>query len=62
MPIVSHAELLAFVEWQQLFGVGIGLMDAHLLASARASPETLLWTRDKRLHTQAVRLEVAFAP
>lgn len=57
----SHAEVMALVEWQRLFGTGIGLVDAHLLASVRAVPGALLWTRDRRLRTQAERLGVAYA-
>ena len=58
----SHAEVMALVEWHCLFGIGIGIVDAHLLASVRAVGSALLWTRDKRLHAQAERLSVAYQP
>lgn len=54
--VASDEEVLHFIESQALFGAGIGYIDAHLLASARISPNTLLWTRDKRLLAESVRL------
>lgn len=62
MPFVTVAEddeVLALIEQRRLFGIGIGLVDAHLLASALLSPETKLWTRDRRLREAAGRLGVA---
>jgi predicted nucleic acid-binding protein len=58
-PIVLPNEIDFFIETQTLFGLGIGLIDVHLLASTRLSPNTRLWTRDKRLFTAAMRLELA---
>ncbi|HEU0044376.1 type II toxin-antitoxin system VapC family toxin [Sphingomonas sp.] len=55
----THAEVMALIEWQQLFSLGMGLADVHLLASARVAPHVRLWTRDKRLRAQADRLMVA---
>ncbi|MFL6859142.1 MAG: type II toxin-antitoxin system VapC family toxin [Allosphingosinicella sp.] len=57
----SHAEVMAMIEWLGLFNSGLGYVDAHLLAATQQLPKGLLWTRDKRLHAQAVRLGVAFA-
>ena len=48
------------IDEHKLWGTGIGYSDAHLLASARLSPDGYLWTRDNRLHAQAVRLGVAY--
>ncbi len=58
----SHAEVMAMIEWLDLFSSGIGYVDAHLLASARQVGSGRIWTRDKRLHAQAERLGVAYAP
>lgn len=44
-----------------LMGLGIGWIDAHLLASARLSTAAL-WTRDSRLHKAASSLALAYAP
>ena len=52
-------EVLAMIDNLQLFGKGIGYVDAHLLASARLTPGTQLWTRDRRLGEVAVQLGVA---
>lgn len=50
----------SLVETQKTFGKGIGYIDVHLLASMQLTPETLLWTRDKRLHELALALSQAF--
>src|SRR5690606_10660882 len=44
-PVVGRAEVLAFTAGEKLHGLGIGLVDVHLLASAHATLGTLLWTR-----------------
>lgn len=58
----SHAEVMALVEWQQLFSKGIGFVDAHLLTSVRFTDGCTMWTRDNRLRAQAERLGIAYAP
>jgi predicted nucleic acid-binding protein len=60
-PVAFADEVNFFIEKHSLFGLGIGLIDAHLLASTRLSGNTRLWTRDKRLLTVAVRLNLAAA-
>lgn len=52
-------EVLQFIDRQQLFGLGIGYVDAHLLAAMRLMPGAVLWTRDKRLLAVATRLAIA---
>lgn len=59
--VVGHEELLEFISDAKLYELGIGLVDTHLLASARAIKGTLLWTRDRRLADAAIRLELHFA-
>ncbi|MCK2096873.1 type II toxin-antitoxin system VapC family toxin [Thauera aromatica] len=54
-------EVLHFIEAQGLFGLGIGYMDAHLLAAVMLAPGTRLWTRDRRLSTASARLGLAYA-
>ncbi|OGT10818.1 MAG: ribonuclease [Gallionellales bacterium RIFCSPHIGHO2_02_FULL_57_16] len=56
VTVASDVEVSHFIENQALFGTGIGYIDAHLLAAVRLSPGTLLWTRDKRLLAESVRL------
>jgi predicted nucleic acid-binding protein len=54
--IATDEEVLAFITQDNLFGLGIGYVDAHLLASVRLTPNTLLWTQDKRLRAAAEQL------
>lgn len=53
--IAEHDEVLRFISTRKLFGKGIGLVDAHLLASVTISGDQL-WTRDKRLRAMALQL------
>ena len=55
----SDTEVLRFINQQALHGLGIGYVDAHLLASVRLTAGGSLWTRDKRLQAVADRLGVA---
>lgn len=63
--VATEGEVLAFIDRQALFangalfGIGIGYVDAHLLAAARLTPDTLIWTRDKRLQAAADRMSLA---
>lgn len=54
--IATDEEVLSFINQSNLYGLGIGYVDAHLLASVRLTPETLLWTQDKRLRAAAEKL------
>jgi hypothetical protein len=57
--IARHDEVLDFIERHQLFGVGIGYVDVHLLVSTQLTPGSTLWTRDRRLSAAASRLGLA---
>ena len=59
LPPATHGEVLSFVEVQALYGIGLSLVDAHLLAAIRLSPADRLWTRDRRLGDAAERLGVS---
>jgi len=54
----THDEALYLLGTHNLMGKGIGFVDLHLLASALLSKNTLLWTRDQRLHKLARSLSV----
>jgi len=56
----SHAEALFFLEQKRLMGRGIGYVDLHLLVATALSPDTRLWTRDKRLQKIAGDLKLSF--
>ena len=52
-------EILEFIEDQKLIGVGIGLVDVHLLASALLT-KALLWTTGRNLRAAAARLNILY--
>ena len=54
----SLQETMAFVERENLFGLGCGLVDFLLLASVMMTPGVALWTLDKRLCALAGRFGV----
>lgn len=59
LPSVQAAtdkEVQSFIDHHKLFGMGIGYVDAHLLAGTLLSVGAKLWTRDKRLRNAALRL------
>jgi predicted nucleic acid-binding protein len=55
----TDSEVLAFIEAEELWGVGVGYVDTHLLAAARLTG-VRLWTVDRRLAGAAARLGTAF--
>lgn len=59
---ISTADLLQFLSDHVIHGTGIGMVDAHLLASAHGQAGVSLWSTDKRLAKQAERLGIAFDP
>ncbi|QRZ15799.1 type II toxin-antitoxin system VapC family toxin [Paracoccus methylovorus] len=56
--VASHAEVMALIEARQLFSLGIGYVDAHLIAATLLAPGTTLWTRDRRLSAAAARVGI----
>jgi predicted nucleic acid-binding protein len=56
---ISNDEALYFIEEKRLIGLGIGIVDVHLLASAIIT-NTPLWTTDRRLREVARRLDVLY--
>jgi predicted nucleic acid-binding protein len=60
-PVAFADEVNLYIESHALFGLGIGLIDVHLLASTQLAINTKLWTRDKRLLTIANRLNLAYS-
>lgn len=56
--VAQLAEVRSLIEARRLCGLGIGLVDAHLIASILISSPTLLWTRDKPLRKVAERLGI----
>jgi predicted nucleic acid-binding protein len=56
--VASTAEVRGLVESRQLYARGIGLIDAHLIASALLTPNTSLWTRDERFRQVAQEINI----
>jgi predicted nucleic acid-binding protein len=56
---VAHMrEVRLMIEARRLYSLGIGLTDAHLIASVFINPSTLLWTKDKPLRKAAEALGI----
>jgi predicted nucleic acid-binding protein len=60
-PAVTHREVVEFVRVRKLTGLGIGWIDAHLLASSIVG-RMPLWTADTRLQRAAGGLGSAYDP
>ena len=59
--VAEDEEVLRLIDRQALSGRGIGYVDAHLLAAARLTAGSRLWTLDRRLQTVAGQLGLAAA-
>jgi len=57
--VASDGEVLSLIDRRTLFGRGIGYVDAHLLAAARLTAGSKLWTHDRRLQAVAAQLDLA---
>ena len=55
----EHYEILRFIEAHHLMGIGLGLIDVHLLASALIS-KVPLWTADKHLKSASIELYINY--
>lgn len=58
-PVATDDEVSAMIERRSLWGLGIGYVDAHLLASVSLQAGLKLWTRDARLKATAETLGLA---
>jgi hypothetical protein len=56
--VAQLSELRLMIEARRLYSLGIGLTDAHLIASVFLNSSTLLWTRDKPLRKVAEALGI----
>jgi predicted nucleic acid-binding protein len=55
-------EVRGFIEREQLYGLGHGVVDLALLASTLLTPGARLWSLDRRLAQLAQRFDIAFRP
>jgi predicted nucleic acid-binding protein len=53
--VASIDEVMRLLHEAKLYGIGIGFVDLHLLASILLSKEVSLWTRDKRLREACLK-------
>ena len=51
--VAQVSEVRLTIEARRLYNRGIGLIDAHLVASVFINPSTVLWTKDKQLRKVA---------
>jgi len=58
MRMPNLAEVRLMIEARRLCGMGIGLIDAHLIASVFLNSPVVLWTRDKPLRKVAEGLGI----
>jgi predicted nucleic acid-binding protein len=58
--VATSGEILRLINNNGLARTGIGYVDSQLLASARLTPDALMWTRDRRLDRVADRLGLAY--
>ena len=62
LPVTEDSLVLYFIEQNNLAGLGIGYVDAHLLAAATLEPPTRILTLDKCLRAAAEPMELAYYP
>jgi predicted nucleic acid-binding protein len=58
-PAIEFDEFIFFIERNWLMGIGIGIVDVHLLASAQLT-QIPLWTADRRLKSAATKLNLVY--
>jgi hypothetical protein len=61
VKVAQLNEVRHMIEAHALFSKGIGLTDAHLIASCLMTPGTQLWTRDSALKNVAGALGILVA-
>lgn len=56
------SEVMDFIERENLYGQGCGIVDMILLASTLITPGSALWTLDKRLSSISEKFGVNYSP
>ena len=62
LEVAQISEVRHLIETRRLYTLGIGLVDAHLIASVFITPATVIWTTDKPLRKVAEELGVHASP
>lgn len=60
--VATAPEIAEFIERHALSSLGIGYVDAALLAATALTADARLWTRDKRLAAASARLDLHTDP
>lgn len=60
VKVVRQNEVRHMIEAHALYSKGVGLNEAHLIASCLLTPGTQLWTRDAKLEKVAKTLGILF--
>ena len=58
VQVAQMGEVRLMIEARRLYSLGIGPIDAHLIASVFINSSSLLWTKDKRLRKAAEGLGI----
>ena len=58
----SIKDVLSFIENEKLYGHGCGIVDITILTACLVTPNTKIWTLDKRLKALADRFNVMYQP
>ncbi len=59
---VEEGGFYDFLEQNEVNGKGLGFVDIHLLAAAAQDGNVRVWTKDRRMQDQAIRLGLAYQP
>ena len=62
VKMAQLSEVRRMIEAHALYAKGIGLTDAHLIASCLLTKGTKLWTRDAALEREAKALGILVSP
>lgn len=57
--VARDDEVMSLIDKEGLSGIGIGYIDAHLLAATRLTVDAMFWTRDRRLLAAAEKLSLS---
>jgi hypothetical protein len=60
--VAQLSDVRAMIEINMLYSKGIGLTDAHLLASCLLTPGIWLWTRDAAMSRAAKSMRIQCFP
>jgi len=57
--VATNEEVMTLINRHELYGAGIGYVDAQLLAATQLTADAALWTADRRLDDAAIRVGCA---